>query len=281
MQTSLRHKMSQFKPEIPASAVAAVIGLNAYKSPYEAMYSVLKKDKTIKERIYALEKLHNRVSYYSMQRRIASNPTVRQIVNSGLEETKTNTNIVGIVETAKSTIDTLTAIRYPGLPDNVRKMITKECASEIHKQRGLKNENEVLDQYEVATNTTVTERNTCMRRLSFDEYALCGRIDGYVEQLNRIVDSKERTVKWPDVPIYDEIQLRVYMELMDCPEAELVERFPDGQKRNTVFTRDPVRWKTIHDALSKSAAEMVAASLDDAVLLKIVEANTFEDPGHV
>lgn len=270
-------RMKPYKPEIPASSVAAVIGLNAYKPPYEAMYSILKKDAIIKERIRTLESLHNRVSYGSIQRKVSSHLAVREIVNLGLAESKTNTDVVGIVESAKTMIDDIASIKYPSLPDNVRRKITKECASEIHKQRGLKNENEVLDQYEVETKTTVTERNTCMRKISFPEYGLCGRIDGYVESLNRIVDSKERTVHWPEVPIYDEIQLRVYMELMDCPEAELVERFPGGKKRNTVFTRDPARWKTIHDALVVASAEMTTASMDDAVLLKIIEANTFAD----
>lgn len=270
-------RLMDFVPEIPASAVAAVIGSNPYKSPYEAMYSILKKDKLTKDRIHMLETAQSRVSLDSLRRKLSGHPEVREIVNRGLRETETDSDIPGIVDRAKSQIQLIADLRYPSIPERVRSSVIRECASEIHKQRGLKNENTVLDQYEAATKTEVTERNTCMRYLNCGDYKLCGRIDGYVASLNRIVDSKERTTFWTDVPVYDEIQMRVYMELMGCPEAELVERFPNGKVRNTVFHRDSDRWRAIHDALVRSSRQMVDASKDDTVLMKIIEANTFKD----
>jgi len=270
-------RLMDFIPEISASAVAAVIGSHRYKSPYEAMYAILKKDKLTKERIQTLESTHSRVSLDSLRRKLSWHPEVREIVNRGLKETEMDEDIPAIVERAKACIETITSLRYPTLPSSVRESVAKDCASEIHKQRGLKNENQVLDQYEAATKTEVTERNTCMRYLNCGDYKLCGRIDGYVATLNRIVDSKERTKYWDEVPVYDEIQLRVYMELMGCPEAELIERFPNGKVRNTIFHRDADRWRAIHEGLVRGAAQMVAASKDDAVLMKIINANTFSD----
>jgi hypothetical protein len=248
-----------------------------YKSPYEAMYAILKKDKPTKERIQALETAQSRVSLDSLRRKLSAHPEVREIVNRGLRETEMDEDIPGIVDRAKTAIETITSLRYPTLPNSVRNSIVKECASEIHKQRGLKNENQVLDQYEATKKTEVTERNTCMRYMNCGDYKLCGRIDGYVATLNRIVDSKERTTYWTEVPIYDEIQLRVYMELMGCPEAELIERFPNGKVRNTIFHRDADRWRAIHEALVRGAAQMVSATKDDTVLMKIISANTFSD----
>lgn len=270
-------RLMDFVPEISASAVAAVIGSHPYKSPYEAMYAILKKDKLTKDRIHMLETTHSRVPLDALRRKLSAHPEVREIVNRGLRETEMDEDIPGIVDRAKTAIETITSLRYPSLPNAVRNAVVKECASEIHKQRGLKNENQVLDQYEAATKTEVTERNTCMRYLNCGDYKLCGRIDGYVATLNRIVDSKERTTYWTDVPIYDEIQLRVYMELMGCPEAELIERFPNGTVRKTVFHRDADRWRAIHDALVRGAHQMVAASKDDSALMKIINANTFSD----
>lgn len=273
----MQTRLASFVPEIPASAVAAVIGLNPYRSPYEAMYTVLKKDKILKDQIQELERVHNRVSLDSIRRKVAAHSEVRAIVQRGLVEADTNPDIPGIVDRAKSSIELLTNLRYPSLPASVRTSIVKECASDIHKQRGTNNETEVLNQYEARTKTHVTERNTCMRYLKCGDYNLCGRIDGYVASLNRIVDSKERTVHWPEVPMYDEIQMRVYMELMGCPEAELVERFPNGSTRTTVFERGDSQWSHIHTKLTAAAAEMISASKDRTALLKIVEANTFKD----
>ena len=266
-----------FHPSISASSVAALIGKNPYRPPHEVMYSILRKDRTIGDRIYHLENIHQRVSVDMVRRMVSSSTEVRQIVKTGIAETDTNENIPDIVDRAAESIDTLAVQKFPTLPDAVRRAIVKECASDIQKQRGTRNENAVLNEYEVATKTVVSDRNTCMRNATYDTFKLCGRIDGYVATLNRIVDSKERTRHWATVPAYDEIQLRVYMELMKCPEAELVERFPNGTRRNTVFKREDVIWKVIYDGLVSAAAEMAEAALNDDALLKIIESNTFKD----
>lgn len=266
-----------FCPSISASTVASLIGLNPYRPRHESMYAIMRKESTLKERMTRLENENQLVSYEAMRRKLAWAPEVRHVVNLGLKESQTNENIPAIVERAAEAINTVARMRFPTMPDHVRAAMVKECASDIHKQRGLQNEDAVLNQYEAATETVVTERNTCMRYADCGSYKLCGRIDGYVESLNRIVDSKERTRQWSTVPIYDEIQMRVYMELMGCPEAELVERFPNGKTRNTIFKRDAAIWKTIHDSLEKVAGEMREAASSDELLLKIIYANTFKD----
>lgn len=266
-----------FCPSISASTVASLIGLNPYRPRHESMYAVMRKETTLKERMTRLENENQLVQYEAIRRKLAWAPEVRHVVNLGVREAQTNQNIPAIVERAGEAINTVARMRFPTIPDDVREALVKECASDIQKQRGLQNEDAVLNEYESTTQTIVTQRNTCMRYANCGTYKLCGRIDGYVESLNRIVDSKERTRHWPSVPIYDEIQMRVYMELMECPEAELVERFPNGKTRNTVYTRDAAIWKTIHDSLEKVAAEMRDAASSDELLLKIIEANTFKD----
>jgi hypothetical protein len=88
------------------------------------------------------------------------------------------------------------------------------------------------------------------------------------------VDSKART-KWRnEVPIYDEIQLRVYMELSGATESELVESFPDGRTRNTKFTNDTDKWSSINTALLQATTKINTAIEDPAVLREIVFANT-------
>jgi 16S rRNA G966 N2-methylase RsmD len=264
-----------YVPEISASAVAGVIGLHPYKPKYEAIYSILRKDKSFKERIQTLEKQHKRVSIDTIRRQLSASSDVRHIVSRGLRDAATTEDVTGIVGDASKAIGIYANMVYHDVPDNVRKNIVQECASEIQKRRGLQNENDVLDEYQQQTSTQVTERNTVMRRKDCGDYKLCGRIDGYVKSLNRIIDSKERTKFRDAIPVYDEIQLRVYMELMDCPEAELIERFPNRKHRNTIFERDANMWKPIHDGLTDVAALMRDAATDDTKLLKIIESNTF------
>ena len=51
-----------FIPEISASAVAALIGMNPHRMPHEVMYQVLRKNKAVKDHMVRLEQLHNLTS---------------------------------------------------------------------------------------------------------------------------------------------------------------------------------------------------------------------------
>lgn len=69
-----------FVPEIAASNVAALIGLNPYRKPYEAMYAILKKSKAVAERIRALETQHKRQPIEKARRLVAADPDVRKVI---------------------------------------------------------------------------------------------------------------------------------------------------------------------------------------------------------
>lgn len=104
-------EMRAFKPEISASAVAGLIGMNPYRKPHEVMYQVLQKNKTIKETIRRLENEHRRIPIDVMQRNIANDPDVRKILWEGHEAAKTDPNIRGVVDTAASQIGVVGALR--------------------------------------------------------------------------------------------------------------------------------------------------------------------------
>lgn len=71
--------------------------------------------------------------------------------------------------------------------------------------------------------------------------------------------------------------MRVYMDLLSCPESELVERFPTGEKRRTVWKNEANKWGAIYQALLGAVHEMGDAVQDEAALLRIIEANTFTE----
>ena len=105
-----------------------------------------------------------------------------------------------------------------------------------------------------------------------------GRTDGWVAAHNRIVDSKDRTRFFPEVPIYDEIQLRTYMRMSGATEAELIERFPDGRSRTTKFLNDPAQWATIEESIKAAVVKMnqildSPTDLERIVLKNTVKAN--------
>ena len=167
--------------------------------------------------------------------------------------------------------------RTPNMTKEMATQLLSDARGEVSKKRGLQNEDGILNTYEKDRKVVVTERNTRMLRMEKDTFTLVGRVDGFVAAENRIVDSKDRTTYWKTVPVYDEIQLRVYMHILDAKEAELVERFPDGTKRNTVFANDPEKWADIEASLRLCARKMTDILADASSLENLVFTNTVEN----
>uniref|UniRef100_A0A6C0J7F8 Uncharacterized protein n=1 Tax=viral metagenome TaxID=1070528 RepID=A0A6C0J7F8_9ZZZZ len=160
------------------------------------------------------------------------------------------------------------------VPAEVKVMLEKEANGDIVKARGNRDENLILDAYEKTENVVVEERNTRHLRLDMGKYVITGRTDGWVASKNRVVDAKNRQRKWPTVPVYDIVQLRVYMKMIGCPDSEIAERFTDGTTRNTVYTNDPKEWARIQSDLEEAVERLIEMSQDETVLQRVLNANT-------
>jgi len=167
--------------------------------------------------------------------------------------------------------------RTPNMTPEMATQLLADARGEVAKKRGLQNEDKILNTYEADKKVVVTERNTKMLRMDKEEFILVGRTDGFVAELNRVVDSKDRTTYWKTVPVYDEIQLRVYMHMMDAKDAELVEKFPNGTKRNTVFENDAEIWADIEANLRLTTRRMCEILADASSLEDLVFKNTVEN----
>lgn len=261
-------------PEISASKVAAIIGLNRYQKPVEVMYDILCKNKDIKARVSQIERTYARRPLAHVVNEVLRDGAIRDCIASGSEECRRTQHVPEVLDGVERSARTILDLRHDGLAPEVRALIATEARGRVSKQRGLDNENAILDTYETARNVKVTERNTRMVRKDYGKFRLIGRTDGYVASENRIVDSKDRTRHWPEVPIYDEIQLRCYMDMTGATESELVERFPDGTTRHTKYLNDSTKWASIQQQLERVSDEMNAAVADEEMLKRIVFAVT-------
>jgi hypothetical protein len=266
--------MASFIPNISASSVAAVIGKNRYKSVEEAMYEIIGKDLLLKKRMYAIANQNNRRFVHAFKNDFLKNADVKIAVIEALASAETATDMTDIMATAKSKAEAIVEEKYSTHSTEIKQMMVDEVRGQIARQRGSANETKILDTYEAEQKVVVTERNTRTFRKSFPTFNLVGRTDGYVASENRIVDSKDRVRFISAPPIYDEIQLRVYMNMSESREAELVERFPNGTSRVTRFLNDAEKWQEIEDGLTVAAATMQKAVEDDAELTRIIFANT-------
>lgn len=263
-----------FIPEISASKVAGLIGLHAYQNPKEIMYDLLCKHIPTKTRITMIETTDGRVPLNKVKNSILYTQAVRDIVGAGVRACTGQSDISGVLGDVEKQARMVVNLRHAELPEEVRELVVGEIRGSVQRQRGTKNENAILDTYEVANKVEVQDRNTMTFRKEYGTYKLVGRTDGYVKSQDRIVDSKARTRWWTSVPIYDEVQLRVYMDLSKCAESELIESFPDGRTRTTKYMNDPVKWELIHTALVEAVTTMNGAITNDDQLRDIIFANT-------
>jgi hypothetical protein len=266
--------MSSFLPEISASKVASLIGLHAYQPAKECMYDLLCKHAPTKLRIAALEASERRIALPKLKAAVLRSPAVRDVVTAGVRACIGRTDITETLEDVESQARLVLNLRHSELNPEVRELMVAEVRGAVQRQRGTNNEGAILNVYEVENNVKVQDRNTVTFRKTYRDFKLVGRTDGYVEAHNRIVDSKARTRWWAAVPMYDEIQLRVYMALSGCVESELVESFPDGRTRTTKYLNDIEKWENIQSALSDAVKKMNDAIADEEILRDIVFANT-------
>lgn len=261
-------------PELSASRIAAVIGLNAYQPIHEVMYDLLLKEPGIRSRILLIENTARRVAYGKLKGSLLKNNDIRGILNAALDIAKEDVDRA--VEHADNAATTYVNMYYSQYPATVRTSLIAEVRGAVAKQRGTNEENAILNQYEVANDVVVTERNSRTFRKDYGTYKLVGRTDGFVASANRIVDSKNR-MRWrPEVPVYDEIQLRAYMDLSGAVESELIENFPDRPPRVTKYLNDPEKWSAIHQGIVNAVTRMNDIVADENLLRDLVFANTVE-----
>ena len=266
--------MLPYTPEISASKVAGLIGLHAYQPPHEIMYDLLSKHLPTKYRIADLEARERRISVNKVKDAVLRSPAIRDIVNAGVRACTGRTDIAEPLSSVEDQARIVLDLRHSELAPDVRAMLVGEVRGAVQRQRGTNNEAAILDTYEVANKVAVADRNTMTFRKDYGPFKVVGRTDGYVKEHNRIVDSKARTRWWTSVPVYDEIQLRVYMDLASASESELIESFPDGRTRETRYANDPEKWSTIQKAIVTAVKKMNDAIADEAVLRDLVFANT-------
>jgi hypothetical protein len=261
-------------PDVSASKAAGLIGLHKYQNPDEIAYELINRDAEGKSKIAEIERAGNRRPLHQFVNEVLREGPMLDIVSSALRAAQATHNVQGVLAEVEQQAALVLDMRRGGLPPDLRAKLIDEVRGKVSKQRGLNNEDAILNTYEAAREVKVTERNTKTIKKDFGAFRLVGRCDGYVASENRIVDSKDRTRKWPSVPIYDEIQLRCYMNMYNATESELIERFPGGETRHTKYAADPTIWASLESSILRAVEKLNAALADEEELKRIVYANT-------
>ncbi len=270
-----------------ASEVAALIGLNKFKTKDEALFRVISSMPKFKPLI---QRVKESTGKKSERDHIAEAPEeVKEIlakaVDSSIGMSKTSEIETKIEEFKKETTSQLLkgAMEGKAAPVEFRiaaeriakkettieketaklehSMVVDSLSREIQKQRGTKLESVTEDKHASDTGKAVFDRGGSAR-FECSEYILCGYIDGM--QDGCVVETKNRKRVWKEVPTYDVIQLRCYMKMKGEIDGLLLESFPDRTTRKSHFTWDVDEWNAIHTNLVAVADEIDSMSSERA-----------------
>lgn len=261
-------------PELSASKVAGFIGLHKYQNSNEIAYELLCKDAATKAKIAEIERATHRRPFNAVLNEVLKEAPIADCISGGIRDAQHTSNVSGVLRDVQEQAALILDLRRDTFTPELKARLADEVRGQVAKRRGLNNEERILNNYEAVREVKVTERNTKTIKKNMGSWVLVGRCDGYVASENRIVDSKDRTRHWPTVPLYDEIQLRCYMNMYDAKESELIERFPDGTTRHTLYPMDAEKWMTLQTAVEKGVEKLRLAMENEEELKRIVFANT-------
>jgi len=131
------------------------------------------------------------------------------------------------------------------------------CTRAVMMTRGNILEDSALNKMEKEAKKNISHRNTKMRYIRANAFSVGGKIDGYDEDEDVVVEVKNRIRKTASccTPYDSEIvQVRLYMKMMrlegkECRAAIIREVFPDGSTKSTTVDWSEEEWKKIQDGL--------------------------------
>jgi hypothetical protein len=212
-------------PRFHPSEIAAVLGLNPYKSKQDVLLRIMSKMPEFKGKIEAPATDRELVDRAPPELKIGLQEAVVSAVSA-----KSDYEIRKIVDTYKKTID--------GKADE--KTISA-LTSEIQKQRGVRLEHRAEDNFGGVESRSEYVKFTC------PQYEITGYIDGMRD--GKIVETKNRKRFWKEPPSYDFIQLRCYMKMKGQVDGILLENFPENEPRVTHVSWNDSEWEAIHRGL--------------------------------
>lgn len=277
-------------PVFFASEVAALLGLNRFKTKDEALFRVLSDMPKYKPLIQRIKESSGKKTEREHIEELPDNikKSLDRAVEGALVMNSTDDIEEKITEIKKDTASKMVELALmgkatpPEFHESARKImegkshmaaevaklektaIVESVGREVQKRRGTKLEAVSEDKHAEDTGKAVTDRGASAR-FECDEYILVGYIDGM--QDGCVVETKNRKRVWKEPPYYDLVQLRCYMKMRGEIDGLLLESFPDGLTRKTHLRWDAAIWKDIHDRLVTVASEIDNMTLQHAELI--------------
>lgn len=313
-------------PRLAASSVAALIGRHTYTKREEALCDLAKKFSPESLAIVRSweSRLQRRSRHYLRAQLSRSLPRLNEIADdltlAYREPDARSSSNAELAERAVEEAHALIQIKAPYLPFRTGREISRAVTQTAAQRHGVYQEAASIDRFAEDSGVIVTQRNAQRLIRNFfgsdvikPAYILSGRIDGYDEKENCIVEVKSRSSERDPYEngggeplMHDIIQLRCYLEMKEgAKRACLVEQFPGGvhldrsqvttqsdrRRRTTFIDRDELIWYEIHGEILKAVKDLhrfiqdpqFAEGIVRGATVSVVKENNEDsrDPPHV
>ena len=139
--------------------------------------------------------------------------------------------------------------------------ITKD----INTNRGTRNENKIIQEYNKRNFTTITDNNSQLYKYPLVDikgldgilykFHISAKIDGL--QDNILIEVKNRRNRlFTKIPEYEKIQMEIYLRILNLNTAKLVQNFNDTSSE-LLYNADDVLWDYIIDNLYKFTSDLL------------------------
>ena len=232
------------KINIPASKIAACVGMNPYTSIIDTIYDTFKfKNKGTFEKLQVKNLIHeNDILNLTNVLNMPNNSSIQDLQNEFKKKLSNYAN------NDNKSNELLNSINN----DSLKEVLN----SEIRMRKGVLNETKDLDRLQKKENIQIIERNSILGSLIIIiskkyEIKITGRADGYNAERKCLIESKHRKNRlFGHVPEYERVQCEVYMRMFDCDKCYHTETYMENSNE-TLLEKDDILWKKITRSLRK------------------------------
>lgn len=169
----------------------------------------------------------------------------KRVVERVMEKAVTAVTAAASNSSEKEGLDVLSGL----VPAENLKTIADEARTYINTKRGTQGEDRIINDYEKASGEKVSKRNEKLYYITVGNVLIGGRIDGFVQKSNTLLEVKRRRNRFLGFPKYEKIQCEVYLRMLGLTSCTHVEEF-DGRQKPREYTSNPELWKQVTSGLS-------------------------------
>lgn len=130
--------------------------------------------------------------------------------------------------------------------------VKDNVSSFVVKRYGTVNELSAIQLYEKENNCKIYGNNAKLYKQQINNFSICGKVDGFVKigEEEYLIEVKNRQNRFfRDIPIYEKVQIMIYMFLTGTKKAIHIQKYNGSIKHEIFDTIDHIIWNNVIERL--------------------------------